>query len=440
MHTGLTLFAVPHLDPHPSSNGKYVRTAFDIIAALLYEKTGTGFVSGKSKRHKVKIACAASGWYPQSAGGLEKYVYGLVHALTRNADDVTLFVTGAPESWDSHSTVFSIADPKDRFLHRLLSARACYARHYREPYDVLNMHFAMYQLPLLPYIAKTTPVVFNFHGPWAQESRVEGGGTLSVALKHVVEQCVYRRADRFITLSSAFKDIVHQSYGIDRERISVIPMGIDCRYFVPPLDRSAVRRDLGWPTEKLVLFTARRLVRRVGLLELVEAAAMLKSAGCAAVVKIAGKGPLEQELKETIDRHDLNDIIELLGFVSEERLVQAYQAADVTVLPTQTLEGFGTIISESLACGTPVVGTPIGGITEALSPLDPRLLAHSSSAADIAALLRSICSGELQLPSSATCRAYAVANYEWDRIGAQIRTIFEQARSERTRAACKSVS
>jgi glycosyltransferase involved in cell wall biosynthesis len=396
-----------------------------------YDNIGKRIVSGKFGEARVKIACAAGGWYPQSAGGLEKYVYGLVQALSKNADDVTLFVTGTPESWDSHSTVFSLGDPKYRLLRRLLSARACYARNYREPYDVVNMHFAMYQLPLLPYIAKTTPVVFTFHGPWAQESRVEGSGALSVALKHMVEQCVYRRADRFITLSTAFKDIVHHSYGIDRERISVVPMGIDCGFFTPPVHRAAVRRALGWPTDKTVIFTARRLVRRVGVLELVEAAAMLKSAGCAAVVKIAGKGPLMQELKETIDCLALNDVVELLGFVTEEQLVQAYQAADVTVLPTQTLEGFGTIISESLACGTPVVGTPVGGITEALTPLDPRLLARSSSVADIAAVLRSICSGELHLPNSATCRAYAVANYEWDHVSAQIRTIFEQARSER---------
>ena len=61
-----------------------------------------------------------------------------------------------------------------------------------------------------------------------------------------------------------------------------------------------------------------------------------------------------------------------------------YQAADLFVLPTATLEGFGLIMLESLACGTPVLGTPVGAIPEMLGRVDPTLVLPSAGAEAIA--------------------------------------------------------
>jgi len=371
----------------------------------------------------MKVACVGTGWYPDDPGGLEKYVYGLTQALLEAGDSVDLFVTGNPQLGKPNSGAYSIGRPADPLWKRLLEARFTFARTMHEPYDVINMHFALNALPLIPFIKHRAARVIHFHGPWAAESQAEGGGTLSVKVKAMLERFVYHRADRFIVLSSAFKDVL-AAYGIDGQRIHVIPMGIDCDFFTPASDRPRVRAELGWPAEATVFFTARRLINRVGLLELLQAAQLLRATQPAFVLKIAGKGPLAAELQQRLTALGLTACVELLGFVSDGDLVRAYQAADVTLLPSQSLEGFGTIISESLACGTPVIVTPVGGMPEAIASLSAGLVTRSAAPADIAERMGAVLRGSLTLPDHATCRNYAVRHFAWPVIAQHVRAVF----------------
>ena len=379
-----------------------------------------------AKANQMRIACVAGGWYPQSPGGLEKYVYGMTQALLRAGDSVDLFVTGEPHLNAGAGHAYSIGRPGDALWKRMLDARLAFAKSFRGPYDVVNLHFAMNALPLIPFIDHRTPRVVHFHGPWAAESRAEGGSALSAAIKGTLERLIYQRADRFITLSSAFKALL-VAYGVDADRVSVIPMGIDCDFFRPATDRAAVRKALGWPPDATIFFTARRLVNRVGLLELLKAASLARESHPNFALKIAGKGPLRGELEAAVDSLGLAAWVDLLGFVDEEELVRCYQAADVTVLPTQSLEGFGTIISESLACGTPVIATPIGGMPEALAPLGRDLIARSAAPEDIAERMDAVLRGTLHLPNHDVCRAYAVAHFDWTVVYAQILEVFAAA-------------
>jgi glycosyltransferase involved in cell wall biosynthesis len=375
----------------------------------------------------MRIACVGTGWYPQEPGGLEKYVFGMTHALIAAGDDLDLFVTGTPVIDAPNARAFSIGTPGDSLLTRLRQARTVFAHSWRGPYDVINLHFAMNALPLIPFIKHNTPRVVHFHGPWAAEAKAEGGSSLSVAVKEFLEKFVYHRADHFIVLSTAFKTLL-MAYGVNAGQISVIPMGIDCRFFTPAADRRAVRTELGWPAEAMIFFTARRLVNRVGLHELLRAAQIARNAGAQFIVKIAGKGPLRDELQATIEAHDLTQCVELLGFISEEALVRAYQASDVTLLPSQSLEGFGTIISESLACGTPIIVTPVGGMPEAVSPLGSDLIASAASPEAIAERMIATVRGTLVLPDSQTCRSYAVKNFDWSVVVENVRDVFAKTK------------
>jgi glycosyltransferase involved in cell wall biosynthesis len=268
--------------------------------------------------------------------------------------------------------------------------------------------------------------VVHFHGPWAAESVAEGNSTAAGSIKAALERFIYHRADSFVVLSGAFRDVL-AGYGIDPSRIHVIPMGIDTAFFQPAGDRLGVRAALGWPADATVFFTARRLINRVGLMQLLEATRLVRASNENFVVKIAGKGPLRADLVAAIQSSGLSDCVELLGFVSEEELVRCYQAADVTVLPTQSLEGFGTIISESLACGTPAIVTPVGGMPEAVAPLSPDLIARSAAAEGIAEAMERVVRGTLVLPNRERCRTFAEENYNWMSVYGKIRSVFAEA-------------
>jgi glycosyltransferase involved in cell wall biosynthesis len=121
--------------------------------------------------------------------------------------------------------------------------------------------------------------------------------------------------------------------------------------------------------------------------------------------------------------------VRLLGFVADGALPAAYRAADLTVVPTAALEGFGLVTVESLAAGTPCVVTPVGGLTDVVSPFAPQLVTRSPGAADVADTLAGALRGELALPSAARCTSYARDGFDWPVVAARVRAVYEQARA-----------
>jgi len=73
--------------------------------------------------------------------------------------------------------------------------------------------------------------------------------------------------------------------------------------------------------------------------------------------------------------------VRFAGKVSDADLVGLYRSAALTVVPSTALEGFGLVVLESLACGTPVVATDVGGLPEALAGLDMSLIVHAAEGA-----------------------------------------------------------
>ena len=99
---------------------------------------------------------------------------------------------------------------------------------------------------------------------------------------------------------------------------------------------------------------------------------------------IGGMGPLRDELGLRARNHHLSDRVRFTGFIQEMDLPLAYRAADLSILPSQSLEGFGLTALESLACGTPVLVTPVGGLQEVVSELDTKLVLPDKGVAAIA--------------------------------------------------------
>jgi glycosyltransferase involved in cell wall biosynthesis len=249
-----------------------------------------------------------------------------------------------------------------------------------------------------------------------------------VKAKEVVERAVYRRASQAIVLSSAFRDVLADRFDVERDRIHVVPGGVEVDRFAGAPPRAACRETLGWPTDRPIVLCVRRLVRRVGVDALVEASVALRARVPDALVLIAGTGPMRGELEARIDALGLQDTVRLLGFVPDDVLPLAYRAADLSVVPTASLEGFGLITVESLAAGTPCVVTPVGGLAEIVEPLAPQLVTATAGAGDIGAVLTDALLGAIALPTAAQCTAYARASYDWPVVAARVRDVYELAR------------
>jgi glycosyltransferase involved in cell wall biosynthesis len=260
--------------------------------------------------------------------------------------------------------------------------------------DVVDAHFALYALlPLYVGKLRRTPVVFHFQGPWADESAYAGASPGVVAAKRLIERLVYRKAAAVVVLSRGFGDLVSERYGVPSERVNVIPPAVDLSRFTPD---GAIAK-----TESVVV--ARRLEARMGFDLLLDAWKLVTTVRPRAALRIVGTGTRQTHLNERVSSEGIKNV-SFLGPVSDAELVDEYRRAQLSVVPTEALEGFGLVVLESLASGTPCLATRVGGLVDALESLDESMLV-SQDPADLSDRIVSALAGDC--PSPAACREYA---------------------------------
>lgn len=369
-------------------------------------------------------------WVTENVGGANRYSDGLARALAAQGVDQRWLVMGRdiiPAT--SNLRVTPVAPPEAGLRSRWHAMRKAWPEHAAGS-QLATSHFALYAFPLRDQLRRL-PHVVHFHGPWADESRAEGANPIEVWVKRRLERAVYRTGDLCITLSAAFANVLSQQYGVDPDRIRVIPGGVDSKRFAPRFDVREARERFGWPIDRPTVLCVRRLVRRVGLEQLLEAMVSVHNRLPEALLCIAGKGPLQQQLQQQIDRLGLNDAVHLLGFVPDDELPAAYRAADLSIVPSQTLEGFGLVIPESLAAGTPALVTPVGGMPDAVLELSPDLVLPDRTPGAIAEGIFQLLRSPSTLPDADGCHSYAAERFDWAVIAEQVLRVYREAIASR---------
>ena len=367
-------------------------------------------------------------WFPERAGGLDRMYYSLVGALPGAGVAVRGVVAGSARvAADTDGAIEGFGSAAQSLPLRLMAARRALRRQVdaQRP-DVISSHFALYTFPGLD-VTRGIPQVSHFQGPWADESHVEGADSLGQRAKRYLEQTVYARSSRLIVLSSAFGKILTTRYGIPQDRIRVVPGCVNVDQFDLPMSQNEARLKLQLPLGRPIVLAVRRLVRRMGLEDLIDAIKQLKKREPDVLLLIAGKGRLEGELQTRIDEAGLAENVKLLGFVPDHHLASLYRAATISVVPTVALEGFGLITVESLASGTPVLVTPVGGLPEAVAGLSQDLVLPTTGADAIADGLVRALNGSLKLPDAQACKAYARANFDNSVIAGRVAEVYDEA-------------
>lgn len=173
------------------------------------------------------------------------------------------------------------------------------------------------------------------------------------------------KADRVIAVSRALKATM-VSLGVPDRKIIVIPNGVDANKFIP-LPKMKARRDLGLPQQQIVLSVG-HLTPVKGFDLLIQAMKILVKDRLYndLFLVIVGEGPSRHKLEQLVLALGVNEHVLLAGEVSHHLLPTWYSAADIFCLAS-IREGWPNVLLESLSCGTPVLGTKVGGIPEIIS-------------------------------------------------------------------------
>lgn len=387
----------------------------------------------------MRFVIVSLGFHPDIVGGAWRVAAAHAAGLARRGHDVHV-VTAQP------SPPLPFQESRDGFiLHRFPQNSAHFYANWRaenraasallesitthddpaSPTLLIQHH--PYLGPAAASLPDSLPVLHVFHGPWAHEFRIARTARprgvarrcLDFAIAHAlhrVESRALRRARRILTLSRHFAARLPLWHPGRLPPVEVVHGGVDLEQFAAftEPDRIPIRESYGLAPDQMLFIALRRLDPRMGLEVLVDAFARVAARHPRARLWLTGRGPAEAAIRARIQHHRLEGSVRLLGFVPEAELPRLLNAADVAVMPSLDLEGFGLATAEALACGTPVLGSSSGATPELLEPIDPRLLFPASSVDGLADRLESALRDPAGLPSRARCAAHAREHFSWE--------------------------
>ena len=202
------------------------------------------------------------------------------------------------------------------------------------------------------------PHMAMFHTLGAVKNAI-GVGEAEPELRIETERCLVKDCHRIIAATEGEKADLIWHYGASPETIRVIPCGVNLELF-QPVDRIAAKQQLNLNGSKTILFVG-RIEPLKGIDKLLKAVTYLD--GKAKLLVIGGDENSHHEIErlQRLSRElGIEDLVIFLGRVKYEEMPRFYNAADVCVIPSY-YESFGLVALESLACGTPVVATEVGG-------------------------------------------------------------------------------
>lgn len=237
-----------------------------------------------------------------------------------------------------------------------------------------------------------------------------------------MQRRVAQRMPEILTVSESSGVDIAASFGVDRERITVVPLGVEHDVFVPPSKPRVPGR---------IVTTASADVPLKGLVPLLEAVAKLRTEHDVHLIVV---GSLREggATEETLERLDLHDAVEFRSDVAESDLVELFGSAQVAVVPS-LYEGFSLPAVEIMACATPLVATNAGALPEVVGPDgeaalrvepgDPQALA--------VAIGRLLDDSELADRLGAAGRQRVIENYTWSVVAARTADWYRKCLAQR---------
>jgi len=251
-------------------------------------------------------------------------------------------------------------------------------------YDLVHANFFMSALVAMELKTQLDiPFVVTFHALGHIRKAHQGDQDRFPAERVEIEETVVKHADGIIAeCPQDYEDLVNY-YDAPEDKITIIPCGVDLEAFYPT-DKQLARTLTGIPGNGPVLLQLGRMVPRKGVDNVIRAFARMKTMAAQLVIAGGDEGTEVEmsRLKQLAKQLGVENRVIFAGQRDRRELKYYYAAADLFIT-TPWYEPFGITPLEAMACGTPVVGSNVGGIKYSVAhgltgvlvpPKDPAVL------------------------------------------------------------------
>lgn len=380
-------------------------------------------------------------YLPNLQGGLGRHVSDLLPALCKHDGLVVHLVTPRHSGGDPRQELGNLIvhrveapqpDPNDIFggaqrANKLMEQYIETLWQEVGGFDLIHAHdWLVSFVALAMHRAHQTPLVVTFHATERGRNRGWLPNALSQQI-HDAEIELARSATLIITASDYMRHEVQSFFGVNADKIRVIPNGVNTAAFDEQRarDNTAERQLYAQPDEQII-FHIGRLVHEKGASVLMEAIPFVLNAFPKARFVIAGRGPLLEPLKQRAAALHIGHKVLFPGFVTDEEAVRMFCIADVAVFPS-LYEPFGLVALEAMAARTPLVVTSVGGLGEVVAHTKTAITVFPDDPGSLAWGISEV----LREPETARLRvdyAYRMVQeiYSWDVIAESTRAVYRE--------------
>lgn len=371
---------------------------------------------------------------PHMVGGLGQHVYDLTRFLAKQGI-TTHIITPAVEDYPEYQIhegthihrVGSPAKEGDHFKSWIFSfnsdaiRKAVHINDQVGGFDVIHAHDW-----LVAYAGRSVSKIFDI--PLVTTIHAtEHGRNLGLHNRfqieiNEIEKNLALEADKVICCSDYMEREVMDLFGIENNKIRVIPNGVDPELFVSLPEKP--RFDIK-PDDKVVFFIG-RLVPEKGVWQLIAAFPEVLEKVPEAKLYIGGRGPQKPELEKLVKRLGISDKVYFTGFIRERDRNYVYHKAKVAVFPS-FYEPFGIVALEAMATETPVIVGDVGGLAEIVKDRVTGLKVNPAVREDLANAIIEILSNEefaKKLRDNASKMVRSV--YSWESIAHSTTEVYQE--------------
>lgn len=395
------------------------------------------------------------------AGGQNVYVSELSRNLARRGFAVDVFTRrddpSTPEvvEWEQGVRVVHLKAgpvwprPKDElwpFMPAFCNSLQRFMEREETHYDLIHGNFWMSGWVATEMRRRISiPVVQIFHAMGKTKHRHQKRVDTSPGDRIKVEKDVIREVDSIIAQCPAEQSELINDYGADPEKVDIIPSAVNTRIF-KPVDLFKARQRLGLSMEEQVIVYIGRMLPRKDIRNIVRALALLahqseRPQDVPLLLVVGGESedpdpadtPEIGELQKLAAELGVLDRVRFIGRRQPDELRYYYCSGDVAVT-TPWYEPFGLTPLEAMACGRPVIGSAVGGITFTIKDGETGLLVPPRNPEALAASLQRLLSQpELRAQMGLAARKRVEREFTWSMVALRTGTLYEALLAQRMR-------